>query len=91
MLLGTLAHNLVTWSRRWLAQSSPEAAQRLRHYGIKRIIRDLYHIRGVLYFDAQGRLSAIVLSAASSLAKLLLAPLRHLLAPSSIVVTLDKT
>ena len=91
MLLGSMAHNLVIWSRRWLAQSSPEVAGRLQHYGIKRIIRDLYHIHGVLHFDAQGRLDAIVLNPASSLAKLMLLPLRQLLAPSSIDVTLDKT
>jgi hypothetical protein len=91
MLLGTLAHNLVIWSRRWLAQSSPEAAGRLQHYGIKRIIRDLSQIRGVLCFDAHGRLHSIILSSASALAKLMLVPLRHLLAPSSIAVTLDKT
>jgi hypothetical protein len=91
MLLGTLAHNLVIWSRRWLAQSSPEAARRLQHYGIKRIIRDLYHIRGVLHFDAHGRLDAITLNSACSLAKLMLLPLRHLLAPSSITVILDET
>lgn len=91
MLLGTLAHNLVLWSRRWLAASSPEAAQRLQHYGIKRIIRDLYHISGTLSFDAQGRLCVIALNPASSLTKLMLLPLRHLLAPASIVVILDKT
>jgi hypothetical protein len=91
MLLGTLAHNLVIWSHRWLAATSPEAAQRLQHYGIKRIIRDLYHIRGVLHFDAQGRLVAITLSSASLLAKLMFVPLRQLLAPSSIDVNLDKT
>jgi hypothetical protein len=91
MLLGTLAHNLVIWSRRWLAQSSPEVAGRLQHYGIKRIIRDLYQIRGILHFDAQGRLCAITLCSATSLAKLMLLALRHLLAPSSIDVTLDKT
>jgi hypothetical protein len=91
MLLGTLAHNLVIWSRRWLAQSSPEGARRLQHYGIKRIIRDLSHISGTVRFDAQGRLCAIALNSASSLAKLLLLPLRHLLAPFSIDVILDKT
>jgi len=91
MLLGTLAHNLVICSRRWLAAASPEAAQRWRHYGIKRIIRDLYHLSGSLSFDAQGRLYAIRLNSTSSLAKLMLLPLRHLLAPSSIVVILDKT
>jgi len=91
MLLGTLAHNLLIWARRWLAQSSPEDAQRLQQYGIKRLIRDLAHIRGIVFFDAHGRLQRITLSQASSLAKLMLAPLRQLLAPSSIVVTLDKT
>ena len=91
MLLGTLAHNLVVWSRRWLAQSSPEVAARLRHYGMKRILRDLYAIKGVLHFDAQGRLVAITLCAASSLSKLMLLALRHVLAPSSIDVILDKT
>ena len=91
MLLGTLAHHLLIWSRRWLAQWSPEVAGRLQRYGIKRIIRDLYHISGTLHFDAQGRLVAIALNPASSLAKLMLLPLRHLLAPSSIDVILDKT
>ena len=91
MLLGTLAHNLLIWSRRWLAVTSPQVAGRLRHYGIKRLVRDLAHISGVLHFDAQGRLCAITLCSANSLAKLMLLPLRHLLAPSSIDVTLDKT
>jgi hypothetical protein len=91
MLLGTLAHNLLTFARRWLAQASPEAARQLQPYGIKRLIRDLGQINGVLSFDAHGRLCAIVLNSACSLAKLMLLPLRHLLAPASIVVTLDKT
>ena len=91
MLLGTLAHNLLIWARRWLAQASPQQASRLQHYGIKRLIRDLAHISGSLTFDEQGRLLVIALSAANSLTKLMLAPLRQLLAPFSIAVTLDKT
>ena len=90
MLLGSMAHNLVLWSRRWLAQSRPEVAGRLRQYGIKRMIRDLYSIHGTLHFDAHGRLDLIVLKSASSLARLLLLPLRQLLAPSSIDVILDE-
>src|SRR5712692_11113177 len=66
MLLGTLAHNLLIWSRRWLCQSSPEQASRLRQYGIKRMIRDLYQISGILSFDKRGRLRAIALGSASS-------------------------
>jgi hypothetical protein len=91
MLLGSLAHNLLIWVRRWLAAASPAVAGRLRHYGIKRIIRDLSHIRGIISFDAHGRLCAITLSSASALAKLMLVALRHLLAPAAVAVTLDKT
>ncbi len=91
MLSGTLAHNLLIWSRRWLCQTSPEQAGRLRQYGIKRMLRDLYQISGILSFDKRGRLRVITLQSASSLAKLMLVPPRQLLAPSSIVVILDKT
>ena len=91
MLLGTLAHNLLTFARRWLAQASPEAARQLQHYGIKRMIRDLSQINGVLSFDAHGRLHAIALTSDNPLTKLMLLPLRHVLAPSSIDVTLDET
>lgn len=91
MLLGTLAHNLLIWARRWLAQSCPEQAARLQHYGITRLIRDLAHISGIVTFDVQGRLLSICLNSASSLTKLMLVPLRHLLAPFSIDVILDKT
>ncbi|HEU0000324.1 MAG TPA: transposase [Ktedonobacteraceae bacterium] len=91
MLLGTLAHNLLMWSRRWLAQCSPEQAARLQQYGIKRMIRDLAHIRGRAFFDVHGRLQRIALSSASSLSRLMLVPLRQLLAPSSIDVILDET
>jgi hypothetical protein len=92
MLLGTLAHNLLLWARRWLAQGgSPEQAARLQQYGIKRLIRDLAHINGIVSFDEHGRLQRIALSATSSLAKLMLVPLRQLLAPFFIDVILDKT
>ena len=92
MLLGTLAHNLLIWSRRWLSQNSaPTQAFRLQQYGITRLVRDLYHISGVLHFDRRGRLHSIALNAASCLSQLLLAPLGQLLAPLHIAVILDKT
>ncbi len=91
MLLGTLAHNLLIWARRWLAQSSPQQAHRLQQYAIKRLVRDLASISGSLSFDAHGRLQCITLSCASSLTKLMLVPLRQFLAPSSIDVILGKT
>jgi len=91
MLLGTLAHNLLIWSRRWLCQTTPELASRLRQYGIKRMVRDLYQISGMLSFDKRERLRVIALESASSLAKLMLVPLHQLLAPSNINIIWDKT
>jgi hypothetical protein len=35
MLLGTLAHHVVIWARRWLTQTARPA--KLRHYGILRL------------------------------------------------------
>ena len=91
MLLGTLAHNLLIWSRRWLSRTSPQVAGRLRHYGMKRMLRDLYHISGMLSFDRHGRLCAIALQPSSSLAQLMHGALHKLLSTSHITVILDKT
>jgi hypothetical protein len=91
MLLGTLAHNLLIWSRRWRSRSSPQQASRLRQYGIKRMVRDLYQISGTLSFDRRGRLHVISLQPTSSLAKLMLVPLQKLLALSHIAVNLGQT
>lgn len=91
MLLGTLAHNILLWSRRWLCWSSPQLPGRLRQYGIKRMIRDLYHISGKLFFDEHERLCAIALEPSSSLAQLIFAPLHYLLSAFHIAVSLDKT
>ncbi len=92
MLLGTLAHNLLVWSKRWITRHGPpELAQRLQHYGMKRLVRDLYTISGMLSFDRKGRLCAITLFSASSLAKLIHASLHKMLALSHIAVTLDQT
>jgi hypothetical protein len=91
MLLGTLAHNLLIWSHRWLCRTSPQVAGRLRHYGIKQMLRDLYHLSGMLTFDRHGRLRVITLQSSSSLAQLMHGALHKLLSPSHIAVILDKT
>lgn len=36
-LLGSLAHNVVVWARRWLS------SQKIQHYGILRMVRDVFH------------------------------------------------
>jgi hypothetical protein len=41
MLLGTLAHNVVIWAHQWLTQAA--APSKLWHYGILRMVRDVFH------------------------------------------------
>ncbi len=85
VLLGSLAHNVVVWARRWLAVAEGS------HCGILRMVRDIFHISGLLGFDRSGHLLTIVLNQHACRAHVLIRPLRELLAPSQIVVTLGET
>jgi hypothetical protein len=85
LLLGSLAHNVVVWARRWLS------SQKIHHYGILRMVRDVFHVSGLLRFDASGSVIEIVLNQEACLARSFLRPLRELLTPLHIVVTLGET
>jgi len=85
MLLGSLAHNVIVWARRWLA--SPP----LLRYGTLCIVRDVFHISGFLLTDACGQVTQVVLNQAAPLAPALVHPLRRLLAGSHVTVNLGKT
>ncbi len=85
MLLGTLAHNVIVWARRWLA--SPI----LHHYGTVRMVRDVFHISGFLLTDACGQVTQIVLNQSAPLALALVHPLRNLLACAHVAVNLGQT
>jgi hypothetical protein len=85
MLLGSLAHNVIVWARRWLA------APKLKHYGIFRLVRDVFHLSGFLIRDASGDIIQIVLNRAAPLAPCLLDSLVALLAPAHVAISLDKT
>ena len=85
VLLGSLAHNVVVWARRWL--SSPQ----IQHYGILRMVRDVFHVSGLLRFDAFGSVVEIVLNQRACLARSFIRPLRELLTPLHIVVSLGET
>jgi hypothetical protein len=89
MLLGTLAHNVVIWARRWLTEAAP--AFKLQHYGILRLVRDVFHISGFLVFDALGQLLEIVLNCSAPLASALVNPLRELLTPAHVAICLGET
>jgi hypothetical protein len=89
MLLGSLAHNVVIWARRWLTQTAKPA--KLRHYGILRMVRDVFHVSGFLVFDALDQLVEIVLNQAAPLAPVLFESLRELLTPAHVALNLGQT
>src|SRR2546423_2644702 len=89
MLLGTLAHNVVIWARQWLTQTAAPAP--LRHYGLLRMVRDVFHISGFLVMDACGQISQIVLNQAAPLAPKLLDAFRELLVPAHVALNLGQT
>ncbi len=85
MLLGSWAHNVVVWARRWLS------SQKIPHGGILRMVRDVFHVRGLLRFDAFGSVVEIVLNQRACLARSFICPLQALLAPLPVVVILGET
>jgi hypothetical protein len=85
VLLGSLAHNVVVWARRWLS------SQKIQHYGILRMVRDVFHVSGLLRFDASGAVVEIVLNQEAGLARSFIRPLQDLLAPLQVVVNLGET
>lgn len=87
MLLGSLAHNVVVWAQRWLAPS----ASTLQHYGLMRMVRDVFRISGFLLIDPLGRIRQIVLNQNAPLAPALLSPLRVLVASAHVTLYLGKT
>ncbi len=85
MLLACLAHNVIVWTRRWLASPS------LQHYGLLRMVRDVFHISGFLLLTANGQLTEVVLNQAAPLASSLVASLGQLLAGVQVAVNLGQT
>ena len=86
MLLGSLAHNVVVWSRSWLAASP----SKLQGYGTLRMVRDAFHVSGFLVMDAPGQIVQIVLNQAAPLASPLVGPLHTLLAPAHVAIQLGQ-
>jgi hypothetical protein len=87
VLLGALAHNVLVWARRWLAPHEPG----LRRYGLKRLMRDVFHISGFLLYDAQGQVAAIVLNQRAPPVRGLARSFDVLLRPARIAVNWGQT
>jgi hypothetical protein len=64
VLLAQLAYNLIAWTHDLFA----EAPNKLRTFGVLRMVRDAFHIPGRLELDTQGHLLQIVLCAKHPLA-----------------------
>jgi hypothetical protein len=86
-LLGSLAHNLVVWSRRWLAALEPSLAD----YGIMRMVRDVFHLHGRVVFNGWGQLLKIVISANIPLAERVRCACHKLFGMHSLPIILGKT
>jgi hypothetical protein len=85
-LLGTLAHNVIVWVRGWLVGQQPKLA----HYGMVRMVRDVFHITGQIGLDARGHVVRIVLNQAAPLVRGIVIALQTLLAPAHIAVSLGE-
>ena len=64
LLLGQLAYNIISWVRNGLASCQA----RLRQFGMLRMVRDAFHITGLLAFNAEGHIVQISLNQAHQLA-----------------------
>jgi hypothetical protein len=81
-LLGSLAHNVIVWARHWLSDREPK----VRRYGIKRMVRDIFHISGFLVRNGRGRIVEVVLNQRSPLVRGLSRGLDLLLRPAHIAI-----
>jgi hypothetical protein len=84
--LNALAHDVIVWARTWLSPHFPK----LMRLGIKRMLRDVFHITGHIVFDHNGKLCRCVLKA-DPLASKLAPALRALLAPEHIAISVGET
>jgi hypothetical protein len=87
VLLSALAHNVIVWARRWLAAHEPK----LRRYGVKRLVRDVFHISGFLVRNRRGQLIKIILNQRAPLVRGVSRSLDVLLRPAHVVVNWGQT
>jgi hypothetical protein len=85
--LEVLAHNLLVWARCWLAPHCPKIAR----LGLLRLVRDAFHINGVVVLDHAACIREIMLNAADPFARLLQPGLAALLAQEQVIISLGET
>ncbi len=85
--LGSLAHNVLVWAKRWLHANLPGIAR----FGVKRLVRDVFGIGGRVELDADGHVTRIVLNQANRTARWLLTALQALVSSADVAVSLGET
>jgi hypothetical protein len=66
ILLAQLAYNLTSWVRNKLANLKPS----IKHFGMLRMIRDVFSISGKIVFDQNGNILRVILNKQHALAKI---------------------
>jgi len=84
--LEALAHNTLIWARRWLEPHCPKIA----HFGLKRMVRDVFQMNGLIVFDHYAQILQIILNQADPLANELCDGLVSLLAREHVAISLGE-
>lgn len=87
MLLGTLAHNVITWAKRWLLADAPK----LKSYGVQRVVRDVLAVSGFVEMGKSEAIRRVVLNGSSALARACIKALRALLRAEHVSIILGET
>lgn len=85
--LEALAHNTLVWARQWLTPHWPNIAR----FGMLRLVRDVFHMNGLILLDHKAQVFQIILNQADPLARKLCAGFAALLAQQQLAVILGET
>lgn len=86
VLLAMLAHNVIIWARPWLAEGAPQLSQ----YGILRMVRDVFTMRGRVKFKVHPSPWQIISDEADHLAAMVARALRRLLKNTTVCINLGE-
>jgi hypothetical protein len=87
MFLNSLAHNVLVWVQKWLAEQVPKLAS----FGTLRLVRDVLSVSGKVEFDSKAsKLKRIVLNRAAPIISKLLTAFRSLLLAEQVSIILGE-
>lgn len=79
--------NVVVWAKRWLEAGVPK----LKKYGVKRMVRDVFSVSGFVEIDQASRINRVVMNIAAPLARQCVKRLGVLLKREQVAVILGET